>query len=83
MRASSVRLALRAALSLPIRVHNEADLLLRALELARQLSLPAAYDAHYLALAEWLGGEYWTADGRLFRAAQPSFPWVHLAETDE
>ena len=44
----------------------------------RQLSLPATYDAHYLALAEWLGGEFWTADGPLARTVQPVLPWVHL-----
>jgi len=79
MSASSVQLALRAALALRVRVHGEVDLHWRALELAKQLSLPAAYDAHYLAVAEWLGGEFWTSDGRLVRVAQPTFPWVHLA----
>ncbi len=48
--ASSVRLALKAALSLPIRLHGEADLHRRALDMAERFSLPAAYDAHYLAL---------------------------------
>lgn len=36
-----------------------------ALDLAERLSLSATYDAHYLALAEWLGAEFWTADQRL------------------
>jgi predicted nucleic acid-binding protein len=48
--------------------------------LADQFSLPAAYDAHYLALAELLEGEFWTADGQLARRVQPSLPWVHLVE---
>jgi predicted nucleic acid-binding protein len=76
--ASSVQLALRAALALPLQLHGEADLHWRALEMAERFSLPAVYDAHYLALAEWLGGEFWTADGRLARAVQASLPWVHL-----
>ena len=41
----------------------------RALELADQLQQGAVYDAHYLALAESLDCEMWTADVRLFRSA--------------
>jgi len=40
------------------------------LDLAARFSLPAIYDAHYLALAERLGSEFWTADRRLGQAAQ-------------
>ena len=79
MSASSVKLALRAALALRVRVHSEADWHWRALEVVKQLSLPDLYDAHYLAVAQWLGGEFWTTDRRLVRVAQPTFPWVHLA----
>jgi predicted nucleic acid-binding protein len=78
--ASSVQLAFRAALALPLELHGEPELHWRALDLADRLSLPAAYDAHYLALAEHLGGEFWTADGRLARTVQSSLPWVHLVE---
>jgi len=78
MSPSSVRLALRAALSLPLRLHSDADLHPRALELAEQLTLPATYDAHYLALAERLEAEFWTADQRLAHAVQPTLSWVHL-----
>ncbi|MCY4447780.1 MAG: type II toxin-antitoxin system VapC family toxin [Chloroflexi bacterium] len=48
------------------------DLHRRALELASQLRQGAAYDAHYLALAESLDCELWTADQRFYRAASPS-----------
>jgi len=75
---SSVKLAFGAALALPLELHGESDLHWRALELAGKFSLPAAYDAHYLALAELLAGEFWTADGRLARTVQSSLPWVHL-----
>jgi len=77
---ASVRLALRAALALPVELHEDEALHAAALDLAERLSLPAAYDAHYLALAERLGGDFWTADGRLARAVQGELPWVHLAE---
>ncbi len=80
MGTSSVRLALKAALSLPLHLHGDADLHQRALSLAERFSLPAAYDAHYLALAEWLGGEFWTADQRLAQAVQTALPWVHMIE---
>ena len=43
----------------------------RALELASQLDQGAVYDAHYLALAELLDCELWTADGKFYRAARP------------
>ena len=78
--ASAVQLSFRAALALPLELHGEPDLHWRALSLADKFSLPAAYDAHYLALAELLEGEFWTADGRLARTVQPFLPWVHLVE---
>jgi predicted nucleic acid-binding protein len=48
----------------------------RALDLAERFSLPVAYDTHYLALAEQLGAEFWTADRKLVRAVQSALPWV-------
>jgi predicted nucleic acid-binding protein len=48
----------------------------RAWEIAEQYSLPTAYDAHYLALAETLGCELWTADRRLVNALRGALPWV-------
>jgi len=50
----------------------------RALQLAEALSLPAAYDAHYLALAERVGAEFWTTDRRLANKVREALPWVHL-----
>jgi hypothetical protein len=44
----------------------------------RPLSLPAAYDAHYLALAERVGAEFWTTDRRLANKVREALPWVHL-----
>ncbi len=44
----------------------------------RRLNRAAAYDSFYLALAESLGCELWTADQRLHNAV--SLPWVRLVE---
>jgi predicted nucleic acid-binding protein len=52
------------------------ELHVRAWELARRLNRPAAYNAHYLALAEILGCELWTADERLCNASRETIPWV-------
>jgi predicted nucleic acid-binding protein len=78
---SVIQQALQAALALPIRLYGEYDLHQQALLMAARFALPAAYDAHYLAVAEWLGGEFWTTDGRLARVVQPALPWVHLVES--
>jgi len=48
----------------------------QAITLAQQYSLPATYDAHYLALAEHEKCEYWTADSRLCNAVRDKLPWV-------
>ena len=49
----------------------------RAFAWTRRLNRAAAYDSFYLALAESLGCELWTADRRLHNAVDQ--PWVHLA----
>lgn len=69
--------ALEAALNLGIALYGDANLYRQALNLAAQLRLPATYDAHYLALAQQLKCEFWTADRRLFNAVQASLAWVH------
>lgn len=48
----------------------------RALELMERFRMPAAYDAHYLALAQWRRCECWTADERLWNMVKSEFPWV-------
>ena len=55
-----------------LELHQPPDLHVRALQLASLLKQNAAYDAHYLALAESFGCELWTADERFYRAASPS-----------
>jgi predicted nucleic acid-binding protein len=48
----------------------------RALTLALRFGQPQAYDAYYLALAEILPCEFWTADVRLYRRVSAALPWV-------
>jgi len=48
----------------------------QAAELASRFSLPATYDAHYLALAENRGCELWTADTRMWNSLQGKLVWV-------
>ncbi len=70
-----------AAVALPVETIGGADIHWRAAVLSSQMQLPAAYDAHYLALAERLGTELWTADKRLAAAArQHGLRWVRLHE---
>lgn len=80
MSREAVRLALEAAFALPVRLYGEEQLHRRALALAERFALPAAYDAHYLALTDWLGGEFWTADRKLVRAVGDELPWVRVVE---
>jgi len=49
---------------------------LRALEIMERFTLPSAYDAHYLALAEAQQCECWTADERLWNTVRKELPWV-------
>lgn len=71
------RLAPRVELQEPPGIHA------RALQLASELGQGAAYDCHYLALAEALECELWTADERFHRAASPAFPFVHALSEAE
>jgi len=57
-------------------LEHDVALNLRALEIMQQFSLPSAYDAHYLALAESRGCECWTADERLWNTVKRELSWV-------
>lgn len=63
-------------LSLPLLIESPPPLYERALVLADRCDLAAAYDAHYLALAETLGATFWTADARLVRALNGRLPFL-------
>jgi predicted nucleic acid-binding protein len=70
--------SLNEALNLNITLYGDAELHREAFTLARSLKLSATYDSHYLALAQRLGCEFWTADKRLFNSVQASLLWIHL-----
>lgn len=74
----ATREAVQTALNIGITLHADAPDHVRALEFAVRLNRPASYDAHYLALAERLGVEFWTADERLYNAAWHALPWVRF-----
>ena len=58
--------------SMDVELHHPRNLQGRALRLASQLGQRMAYDAHYLALADAVGCELWTADRQFYRAARPT-----------
>lgn len=62
------RQQLAAFLAIPVTLRAPRTLYRRALEIAQEHDLPAAYDAHYVALAERLRCVLWTDDQRLLRA---------------
>ena len=78
MTAEKARQALEDVLlpELELNFLEYTELSKRAITLARQYSLPATYDAHYLALAEHKKCEYWTADTRLWNAIGDKLPWI-------
>ena len=53
----------------------------RALAIVSELAIPAIYDATYIALAESLGCDYWTADGKIHRVVSHRYPFVRLLDT--
>ena len=59
-----------------LELHQLPGLHVRALELASQLNQGAVYDAHYLALAEEFGCDFWTADQRFYRAVSAQVGFV-------
>ncbi|MCW5852239.1 MAG: type II toxin-antitoxin system VapC family toxin [Anaerolineae bacterium] len=65
----------------PTRIAPTLELHKQAMEWAVRLNQASAYDAHYLAGAEAMNAEFWTADARLYsRAQQLGLDWVHVIE---
>jgi predicted nucleic acid-binding protein len=67
---------LEEILKIPVRQVHPAHLHQRAWSLARRFNRPAAYDAHYLAVAEIADCPFWTADERLYHSVRHELPWV-------
>ena len=70
--------SLRDALSLNIDLYGDRQLHEEALALAQKLSLPATYDAHYLALAQRFEANFYTADKKLFNSVKDLLTWIKL-----
>lgn len=70
--------ALRSVFQLGIAISDDFTIHQAALAFAKQWQLPATYDAHYLALAERLGADFWTADKRLVNSLPDNWNWIHL-----
>ena len=68
--------AFAAFLRMNVRNVTPPDLQQRAWALAKRYNRPRAYDAQYLAMADFLGGELWTLDQRLANAVRE--PWLRL-----
>ena len=76
---SQAKHLLAGLLNMGIEVRESPQIHLRALELAQELQRPAVYDTHYLALADILGCDLWTADERFFNSVkerQPRVKWL-------
>ena len=68
--------AFRALQAQPIAFSSPPEIHARAWNLAKKLNQPKVYDSYYLALAELLDCEFWTADERLFNSVRQQLPWV-------
>jgi predicted nucleic acid-binding protein len=82
-RTETIQAALVAMLALPIEMVDDEDLHEGALRIAARLKRPSTYDAHYLALAERDGIEFWTADGQLYNAVRHHLPWVRFVQIEQ
>jgi predicted nucleic acid-binding protein len=76
----TTELVLEAALGLPLRLEPHEVLSKSALRLAEALKLPSTHDAFYLALAERLNAELWSADARLHKTVGTAGPVVRLVD---
>ena len=74
---------LEDAFNLEIILYGDRILHKRAMALAKSLNLPAAYDAHYLALSERFNAEFYTSDKRLFNSVKDTITWIYLVKPNK
>lgn len=74
--AGDVQQLLENLTNMDIRLFDDLPMHVRAIEMASILGEQDAYDCHYLALAEHLNCEFWTADRAFYDAAHDRFPRV-------
>ncbi|MBI1256202.1 MAG: PIN domain-containing protein [Chloroflexi bacterium] len=67
------RTLLAQLLVYPVEFHEDDALLKEAYELAVRFNRPRAYDTQYMALAEQLQCDFWTADERLVNSVGSQF----------
>lgn len=77
--AFSSELVLKSMASLPIEFIDDIQLHVDAVRIAEEFRLPAAYDAHYLALAQREGIPFYTLDRRLVKATGTRLGYVRYA----
>ena len=76
-----LRSSMRAFISLPVRLVHTDAVAERALEIAVRFRLPTPYDGFYVAVAELLDCDLWTADSRLVNALGARIPRLHVLST--
>ena len=69
-------MALKALKDIPVKLSSFSDQADRAWIIARQFNMRYAYDAFYVALAEYRNCELWTADKKLYDTVHNTFPFV-------
>ncbi len=82
MSSDDARLALASLGRFPIQVNlPDSGLLDLSLVWAGKLNQTVAFDAQYIALAEHLSAEFWTADQKLINSLQHlKIQWAHWVE---
>jgi len=80
LQEDEVQTALEDVFNLRISIKSDLQLHLQAVALAQQFDLPAAYDAHYLALAQDYRAIFYTGDKRLFNQVHSQFSDIVLVD---
>ena len=75
--------ALQRFLGLDFRRSEPPGLYKRALDLANQYDRRAVYDSHYVALAEIVGCDLWTADSGIVNVMGQDLPFIKLLKNYE